>query len=101
MNDSIDRQKAIATADSMLQKCDGDINDYHDLMVEALEVLPSAEPEQKTGMWIVSDDKYWHTCPFCDADIDVSMGTGVYVDDDEVSHVNYCPNCGARMEVKE
>ena len=60
-----------------------------------------SNPERKTGKWIVSDDRCWHTCPFCDADIDVSMGTGVYVDNDEVNYVNYCPNCGARMEAEE
>ena len=51
--------------------------------------------ERKTGKWIVSDDKYWHTCPFCNADIDVSMGTGIFVNNDEVSHMNYCPHCGS------
>ena len=67
-------------------------------MKQWFEHLSSAE--RKTGKWIVSDDKYWHTCPFCNADIDVSMGTGVYVGNDEVNHVNYCPNCGCKMEVE-
>ena len=50
------------------------------------------------GEWIVSDDKYFYTCQFCNADVDVSMGTGIFVNNDEVSHVNFCPNCGARMK---
>ena len=93
MNDSIDRQKAIATADSMLQKCDGDINDYHDLMVEALAVLPPAEPERKTGMWI-HDTHYGlclpeHYCSEC----------GNWECSDAES--NYCPTCGADMRGKQ
>jgi len=50
----IRRQSAIATADSVLQKCDGDINDYHDLMVEALSVLPPEESEPK---WISCSER--------------------------------------------
>ena len=73
----------------------------YELAEYALRQVVLAEPERKTGRWIVSDDKDWHTCPVCDADIDVSMGTGIYVDNDEVNHVNYCPNCGCKMEVEE
>jgi len=106
MDDTIYRQAAL----DVLRTCyDTEIKQYSDGSewinyedaVEGMKTLPPAKPERKTGMWIVSDDKYWHTCPFCNADIDVSMGTGVYVGNDEVNHVNYCPNCGARMEVEE
>ena len=46
MTDPIDRQKAIDTVNAMFERCDtGSIEDYHDLMFEALKVLPSAQPE--------------------------------------------------------
>ena len=47
MNDTIDRQAAIQTAERMYKRCDTDsIEDYHDLMIEALTALSSAQ--QKT-----------------------------------------------------
>jgi hypothetical protein len=53
----------------------------------------------KHGQWIRSNDQCWLTCPFCDADVDVSCGTPFfYVDNDEVDHINFCPNCGAKMD---
>jgi len=82
MNDLIYRQKAIATADSMLQKCDGDINDYHDLMVEALEVLP---PE--TSRIVIGRSKggvtMWHECECCHQPVDLQDA--------------YCCGCGRRF----
>ena len=50
--------------------------------------LPSAEPEQKTGHWIDTDNYYqrWK-CSEC----------GCHTRDAEP---NYCPNCGAKMERK-
>lgn len=49
------------------------------------------------GLWILSDDGYWLTCPFCYVEIDVSVGILMYVDNEEVEHINFCPNCGERM----
>lgn len=45
MSDLIDRQAAINTAQVMYERCDENIEDYRDLMVESLKVLPSAQPE--------------------------------------------------------
>lgn len=45
--DTISRQAAIQTAERMCKRCDtSSIEDYHDLMVEALTALPSAQSEQ-------------------------------------------------------
>lgn len=45
-NSLIKRQDAIDTANTMRKRCDtNDIDDYHDLMVEALEELPSVDPK--------------------------------------------------------
>ena len=46
-SDTISRQAAIQTAEQMYKRCDtSSIEDYHDLMVEALTALPSAQSEQ-------------------------------------------------------
>ena len=100
MNGSIDRQKAIATADIMLQKCDGDINDYHDLMVEALKVLPPAEPERETGRWIeltnTNIPNHTYVCSVCGR-----MLINITDGKNKVSkHYPFC-HCGAKMEVEE
>ena len=47
MNDLIDRQVAINTVNTMMERCTtNDIHDLHDLIVESLTMLPSAQPEQ-------------------------------------------------------
>lgn len=51
--------------------------------------------------WILSEDRYWKTCPECGAEVDVSMGLGIFVDGIEVDEMNYCPNCGAKMDEVE
>lgn len=49
--DTISRQAAIQTAEQMYKRCDtSSIEDYHDLMVEALTALPSAQPEWTTDV---------------------------------------------------
>lgn len=64
---------------------------------EALDRVPSAEP--KKGRWIGEGDGYadgyivydsWYcsNCDYC-------------YEDDEEPDWNYCPNCGAKMEVTE
>ena len=67
---------------------------------QIIDDAPTADVQLvKHGRWIRSDDQCWLTCPFCDTDVDVSCGAPFfYVDNDEVSHINFCPNCGARMD---
>lgn len=44
-DDSISRKKALDTVRAMCDRCDtGDVLDYRDLMIEAFEALPSAQP---------------------------------------------------------
>ena len=62
-----------------------------------LEICNREEPERKTGQWLLSNNRHWQSCSECGADVDVSMGLGVYVDNDEISEMRFCPNCGADM----
>ena len=56
-----------------------------------LSDIPPVEPERKTGHWIMTDDEMFVYCSECEDSyyprpIDASW--------------RYCPNCGAKMEVK-
>ena len=88
----IDRQTAINTADTMLSRCDtGCLQDYHDIMVDALNVLPTIDAEP------VRRGKWWE--PFKDGDMYCSECHAV-VEMRERFRRNwyYCPHCGAKME---
>jgi hypothetical protein len=52
---------------------------------------PTIEPERKTGKWIVVDDGIISgKCSVC--------GWESHMYEDDVVGMDYCPNCGARME---
>lgn len=94
--DLIERQAAINTADTMLARCDtGCLQDYHDMMVESLSVLPSVEAEPvRRGRWeglmLTSyPPKYRKQCSACRYMACTS------------EDYNYCPHCGAKMEVDD
>lgn len=62
-----------------------------------LEFMPSAQPERKKGKWLRygydgspndKDTVYWQ----CDQCLSTQMGR-------RETPMNYCPNCGAKMEV--
>ena len=57
-------------------------------MLNEIDNLPSIELERKTGYWIDTDNYYqrWK-CSEC----------GCHTRDSEP---NYCPNCGAKMEMR-
>ena len=55
-----------------------------------IEDMPSVTPKPKTGKWIDVDSldgALWHECSECG--------------ETEFYSTNYCPNCGAKMEVEE
>lgn len=96
MNDLIDRQEAIEA----LKKQMSDWNDLYNIPVRRsiaiLEQLPSAQPERKTGKWILSDAQnpedvrngnYAYTCSSC-LHSDIHAKTVV---------VPFCWHCGANM----
>ena len=84
---SIDAVKSRKTA----EQCEKGVvrNWTVDLCVDALEKLPSAQPEQKKGEWInrslniLYPEWERYTCSVC--------GKHSY-------NYNFCPNCGAKME---
>ena len=44
MDDCINRQAALKTVQDMYDRCDtGSMQDYHDLLMEAFEILPSVD----------------------------------------------------------
>ena len=79
--DAVSRQASLSTIEDMYIACDGDLQDYHDLLVECFKVLPSVQPKPKTGHWIDL-----HRCWICS-------------ECNHETHIEYkfCPNCSAKM----
>lgn len=64
-----------------------------DMAIEALKE-PSAQTEQKKGHWIpVDDPSITGRCSVC--------GFESHLCEDDVYGYDYCPNCGARLEMVE
>ncbi len=90
MSDLISRQAAI---DALTHKWDGMVTSVFDVLKE----LPSAEPERKTGQWIIDDEGMLH-CSEC-----TKIPTNRIRDCFKVLYdihplkMNYCPTCGAEM----
>lgn len=53
------------------------------------------------GKWDKGTDSNWHICEECGAEVDISMGTGVWVEGVELYELKYCPYCGAKMDAQE
>lgn len=71
---------------------------YRDGYAEALEMADNTE-HIRHGHWILSKDKYWKTCSECGTEFDVSLGmVEIFTCDTDVDEMNYCSNCGAKMD---
>ena len=64
-----------------------------------IEQMPSVTPKQKVGKWINQYQIYgdiaidMKVCSECRYEFSYDVETGI-------SNANYCPNCGAKMEVE-
>lgn len=96
MSDLISKAEVLSLVERMMETY-WDRKQILSIVRNAIEKLPSAEP--KKGKWIGEGDGYadgymvydlWYcsNCDYC-------------YEGDEEPDWNYCPNCGAKMEVKE
>ena len=73
---------------------------YTDIAENRLTVwvdeLPSIQPKEKTGQWIDNTVAFYRECSECGALVTDRMEKiFLYLEDIKL---NYCPNCGAKME---
>ena len=95
-NDLISRQDAVDEVQAIEYLAtlrDGDVVVKMNDVEHILYTMPSAQPERKRGKWIKGANHglgvYTLTCDKCGY-VDVSSNV-----------INYCPNCGAKMEGEE
>ena len=100
MNDLLKREKVLRTIQKMFDCCTTyDINDYRDLMTEAIKVLPperQLDLNEPQGEWIKTDrfncGARVYQCSICSEDVDempTVMGVPKY---------RFCPYCRAKMK---
>ena len=90
MDDVIYRQ---AASDAVIKHLQLDY-EYAWGVREAINALPSAEPERRKGRWIETDDGWdstYYVCSECGCPWTIIEGTP------EDNGMYFCPNCGAEM----
>ena len=96
MDDTIRRAAALATVEKMYKICEGNLSDYHDLLVACFTDLPSAQQERKKGKWIYHSEIGWGDTWLCDQCGEKTTSTVM-----GKPRANYCPMCGADMRGKQ
>lgn len=91
MYDLISRQAAIDLIENNSYLIKHNLNDVEKGMTltgikQALEFLPSVQPEQKTGRWS-------NAVKYCGEFVCTNCNMLCYTNE-----YRYCPNCGAKME---
>lgn len=66
---------------------------------EVLNSMPSVQPKRKTGWWIDNTVAFYRGCSECGALVPSRMEE-IFLNL-EGKKLNYCPNCGAKMEVQK
>ena len=99
-DDCISRQAVLNTLDKMDKALDADrtVENYKELLTECYKDLPLIMPTKKTGKWVYREELFddedkpriAYGCSICGRSIKSIHEKG-----------NFCPNCGAKMEVKE
>lgn len=94
--DCISRQEAIDKIIAMFSKRSGTVGillwtntEIKEMVTEALKNLPSKQPKQKCGRWLISSDGYY---PYC-SDCKTQPKDG--------NMTKFCPNCGIKMDWKD
>ena len=92
MAEYIEREAAIAAAFSANSLGNSAFRDVYDT-VNRLRLIPAADVQAvRHGRWIAVD---FHSvkCALCGFAVDIMK-----VDAHVLNHMNYCPNCGAKMD---
>ena len=90
MRDLIERQAGIDALEAKKDKsANGDIGCFYNTIIQnnidPLKGLPPAQPERKTGKWILKPNIYGVAyCSECDYEL-------------HTNNTNFCPNCGTDM----
>ena len=90
--DLISRQAAIDAIENAFDR-ETILNRFvRKIAISAVRLLPPAQPERKRGKWIEYDTFAIISgrCSVC--------GWEAHLYEDDVVGMNYCPNCGARMD---
>lgn len=90
MSDLISRNEALALIESMMETY-WDRKQILSVVRNGIEKLPSAERKER---WLFN--RQYHEADEC-----VCSGCGQLMTTIHGERMNYCPNCGAKMEVTE
>ena len=90
-------KNVLSFTDFEIVMCNGSFKKAFKLICEKLDDAPIIEAEPKHGRWIWNnnDDEFFYSCSNC--------GHKAYGNNLEIipGTYNYCPNCGARMDLDE
>ena len=91
-NDLVSRQAAI---DIVRFEC-GEWKGLAKTIIKRFEQLPSTQSEPKKGKWIEAYDPFNRISGRCSV-----CGWEAHLYEDDVVGMNYCPNCGTRMDLPD
>ena len=106
-DDLISRQAALRElhllAIEALRKQRHDYNALITICSNKLRDLPAIQPEQKTGRWILDTTQFLpeYFCTNCKSRFPLVASEGKFYSTLCCKNMNYCPNCGEKMESEE
>ena len=100
-DDLISRQAAIDALDEIEAEVADGYGYQYAKWREYFVEMPSAQPQRKTGRWIIKDNPgtgwYRVTCSECGEDVTSTAPCIGFYPNAKVTW-DYCPNCGAKMD---